>query len=475
MQAADAQANRFPLGIWSRVFDLPSVAIHLNYLPDGKILIFNEEGGGNNVGSSTAFVIDVQPYSDPSSTWIQVDNTGTNIFCAGHAFLPDGRLLVLGGHNGDPYFGTTDTFLFEYQGGYRWTRQNAPMNAGRWYPTAVTLPNGEVLVLSGTIIRGVPNTLPQVWQTNAGGGWRSLTNAQRAIANYPRAHVRPDGRVIITARERISPTLDTAGLGSWSDGATHPSFENRAYGTSVQYADGKFLVCGGATGAGGVRSAETLDLNEAVPTWRTINPMNFARRHGTGTLLPDGTVLVTGGSSSAGFNDAAGAILTAEMWEPATGIWWKMASSQIPRVYHSSALLLRDGRVLIAGGGRPAAKNWGVSNYNCEIFSPPYLFRGPAPQINYCATSLTYGQEFDIWTNDRDLVSHVRLVSMGSVTHAFNMNQRLKALSFTRIPNQPRVRVKMETNRNLLPPGHYLLFLLSNLGVPGIAWIVKVT
>jgi hypothetical protein len=470
-----AQASTQPQGAWTGVFDLPAVAIHLHQLPDGKILLFNEEGGRKRVGSSTAFVIDIPPYGIASTNWIQVDNTQSNLYCAGHAFLPDGRLLVIGGHNGDRYFGIADVHLLEYDGGYRWTPQNSPMNAGRWYPSALTLPNGEVLVLSGTIIKGVPNTLPQVWKTNEGGGWRDLSNAARSLANYPRIHVVPDGRVILVARERITSFLDPSGLGSWTEGPSRLTFEKRAYGTSVMFGDGDFIVVGGATRAGGIGSAETLSLREAVPQWRIAAPMAFGRRHCNGTLLPDGKILITGGTSSAGFNDAAGAIYAAELWDPATGQWATMASASIPRVYHSTAMLLRDGRVLVAGGGRPAATNYGISNYNAEIFSPPYLFQGPAPVISSAPLAVNYGQIFDVWTLDAATVSHVRLISLGSVTHSFNMNQRIKELSFVASTSEPRLSVTMESNPNVLPPGHYMLFLLSNLGVPGVASIVKVT
>jgi hypothetical protein len=87
----------------------------------------------------------------------------------------------------------------------------------------------------------------------------------------------------------------------------------------VNYDTGKYLVIGGATGAGGVNTAEILDLNSAAPAWQWTNPMTFGRRHCTATLLSDGKVLVTGGTTSVGFNDAAGVVLIPDLWDPATG------------------------------------------------------------------------------------------------------------------------------------------------------------
>jgi hypothetical protein len=110
--------------------------------------------------------------------------------------------------------------------------------------------------------------------------------------------------------------------------------------------DGKIMTAGGASGTGPTKTAEIIDLNVAAPQWRWTNPMMFARRHANATLLPDGTVLVTGGSSSTDFNNAAGAILAAELWDPVTESWTTMASGTSPRIYHSTAVLLPDGLVL---------------------------------------------------------------------------------------------------------------------------------
>ena len=118
-------------------------------------------------------------------------------------------------------------------------------------------------------------------------------------------------------------------------------------------------------------TAEVIDLNQFSPTWRAVGSMAFARRQLNATLLPDGTVLVTGGTSAPGGNNPAGAVRAAELWNPTTEEWTTLASSSaIPRIYHSTALLLPDARVLSMGGdGFPQT----------EIYSPPYLFweRGP--------------------------------------------------------------------------------------------------
>ena len=409
--------------------------------------------------------------------WFRIDNNVTNLFCAGHAFLPDGRLLVLGGHEGINYFGSVDTTTFEYQNGYRWVRQNAPMNAGRWYASAVTLANGEVLVLSGAVDgSNRQNTLPQVWRTNEGGGWRNLTSAALKLPNYPKIYVAPDGRVISIGPERLTRFLNTSDAGAWTPGPATRHPLKRVYGTSVMYGDGKFLVVGGSdkVGTPPTNTCETLDLNTPAPAWQWTNSLSFARKHCNATLLPDGKVLVTGGSNSVAFNDAAGAIFAAELWDPATGQWTRMSSARVPRIYHSSAVLLPDARVLVAGGGRPKAKNGGLNNTNCELFWPPYFGRGPRPVIWSAPPVVNYGQQFNIHTPDVANVAHVRLLSYGTTTHTFNMSQRLKSLAFSR-PTGTRLQVLMETDPKLLPPGYYMLFLLNQLEVPSFAWSIRVT
>ena len=102
-------------------------------------------------------------------------------------------------------------------------------------------------------------------------------------------------------------------------------------------------------------SAETIDLNVASPAWTQAAPMKYPRRQHNATSLADGTVLVTGGTSSPGFNDATNAVLPAELWNPATKQWTALAAMKVARCYHSTALLLPDGRVLSAGGGKPPA------------------------------------------------------------------------------------------------------------------------
>src|SRR5262249_5360280 len=132
-------------------------------------------------------------------------------------------------------------------------------------------------------------------------------------------------------------------------------------GSAVMYLPGKVMKTGGSYITGdhglykGIPSAATtyvLDMTQPSPGWQQTAPMDNARSHLNLTVLPDDTVLATGGSSDISGEFPQYAVYPAELWSPATQTWTTMASMQTPRMYHSTALLLPDGRVLSAGGGR---------------------------------------------------------------------------------------------------------------------------
>jgi hypothetical protein len=381
---------------------------------------------------------------------------GFDVFCSGHSFLPDGRLLVTGGHV-ENNVGLPHATIYNPVA-KTWT--SVPdMNAGRWYPTNTTLANGDVLVVSGSIdLNTGTNPLPQVFQAET-GAWRDLTSAVLSLDLYPRMHLAPNGKVFNSSPSTVTRYLDTSGSGGWTVVANQSYY--RDSGSSVMYDNGKILIAGG--GNPPTKTAQVIDLNSATPSWRSVAPMTFARRHQNATILPNGQVLVTGGTSGAGFNNATTPVLTAEIWDPVTEQWSILASAQIPRLYHSSAALLPDGTVLTTGG----------DDYpETEIYEPPYLFQGVRPTIGSAPASVTYGQTFSIGTPDAANIAQVTWVRLSSVTHAFDMDQRFNRLSFAR--KTGNLSVLAPASPNLAPPGYYLLFILNGSGVPSVAKYVRI-
>jgi len=441
-------------GQWTSMAPLPFFPTAMHVLPTGKVMFYGGDAQGSPPGSPATSAVAWDPATGQTTN---LAPPGYDLFCAGHSYLADGKLLLTGGHvlnfvglaNASTYDAVAD----------RWTAF-PNMNAGRWYPTNTTLANGDVLVTSGQIDtnRGV-DALPQVF-TAASGTWRDLTNAQLALDLYPRMHLAPNGKVFNSGPSGTTRYLDTSGTGTWTFVANRAA-GYRDYGSAVQYDTGKILFVGG--GDPPTSAAEVIDLTAPSPAWRSVASMANARRHLNATLLPDGKVLITGGTSGGGFNDTGSPVYATEIWDPATERWTTLASQSVGRFYHSVALLLPDGRVMSAGGnGHPEV----------EVFSPPYLFAGARPMISSAPAGVGYGQAFSVQTPDASSITAVTWIRLPSVTHAFDQNQRINRLAFTRASGV--LNVTAPSDPNLTPPGHYMLFILSSQGVPSVASIVQI-
>jgi hypothetical protein len=160
------------------------------------------------------------------------------------------------------------------------------------------------------------------------------------------------------------------------------------------------------------------------------------------------------------------AILPAELWSPDTETWRIVASMHGPRLYHSLALLMPDGRVWISGGGRIDDLTAPTDQFNNEFYSPPYLFKGARPTITSAPAVLQAGHQFTVQTPDAASIAKVSLMRFGAVTHTFNTGQRLRPLAFT--VGAGSLTVTAPTN-NLAAPGNYLLFIVNTNGVPSVA------
>jgi galactose oxidase len=436
-------------GEWSEPFTWPVVAVHLHLLPSKQVLSWGRTG---------------DPHLwDPESGNFTPVPTSTMVFCSGHTFLADGRLLVSGGHISDEH-GLPDVNVFDGATG-TWAPL-PPMHWGRWYPTSTTLADGQVVTMGGKDQDGVPVDTPEVW---TGDSWRRLAGAARALPYYPRTFVAPNGLLFYAGELPETAYLDVNGGGTWLPVATS-QYGRRDYGTAVMYRPGQVMIVGGSDPPDGAPTptAEVIDLNQPSPSWRYTAPMNYARRHLNATLLPDGTVLVTGGTASAGFSDPAGAVHAAELWDPATGLWSLLASNQVDRVYHSTTLLLPDGRLLHTGSGDGPGL---PRELNAELFSPPYLFKGPRPVVSSVPEAVEYGEQFPVLTPDAGAVVQVTLVRLSSVTHAFDQSQRFLELSFRR--SAGGVTILAPSSGALAPPGPYMIFLVNEAGVPSLASILR--
>jgi galactose oxidase-like protein len=470
-------------GKWGPLVNWDIVPLHMHLLPTGKLLAWGKfEPGGTVMGMPRLW----DPASGPptGAREIVVD---TMLFCSGHAFMPDGRLLISGGHKQDAkgidvtniFDPTSETFV-----------PGLPKMAfGRWYPTVTELTDGRMLTMAGRDSAGKVVTTPEIWENNQ---WVKLPGAGTLeIPYYPRNFIDPKNSLVFMAGERImsrwfDPDGSAAGgRGRWINGPSHIWQFNRDYGTAAMYEPGKILIAGGggdpgwgtpdAKSATPTATAEKIDLNAGTPTWQSAGSMSAPRRHLNSTILPDGQVLITGGTSGGGFVNINEGLAekAAEEWNPATNQWTTLAANSVMRVYHSVSILLPDATVLHGASGNAMAGAVPVPDENNhEIFSPPYLFKGARPTITGAPASVGYGQSFAVATPNAAQVTTVRWTHIGTVTHAFDFGQRANKLSFT--PTATGVSVTAPSGPNLAPPGYYILFILNRNGVPSTGKIIKV-
>ena len=453
-------------GQWGSVLNWPLEAIHSIMLPTGKVMVW-------------------QSWRTSSALWDPVtgafedtDFPSVNIFCSAHTWLPDGRLFVVGGQRPEgSLWGEPTADIYDPWTG-KWASQDPSvpdvpaMNQGRWYPSATTLGNGDILVTSGYFSPSPPfptrlNPLPQVYehQTNT---WRDLTDATQYTPEYPRMMLAPDGSAVMLADfASDSQRLDVTGTGQWSFLADNLAGGLRDYGPAVMYDAGKVAYLGG--GGNPTQKVHLLDLNDDYPQWTFgANDMAQPRRQNNATILADGTVLITGGTSLNN-NNPAGSVTTAEIWDPVTEQVTQVdTASNIYRGYHSTAILLPDGSVLVAGGEHDHNQaGTFVQNYNAEIYEPAYMHNGPRPTITNAPAAVSYGETFFVATPDAANIARALMVVPGAATHSQDWSQRANRLDVT----QPTggVEITLTGNSNEAPPGDYMLFLIDENGVPSVA------
>jgi Domain of unknown function (DUF1929) len=460
-------------GEWGPTFSTGIVALHASLVPHAN-------GGAAVLAWGHTGVPHLWVLSNSTPTFSPLGEP-VELFCAGHNYLPDGSLLVVGGHDEVKGDGHGIANVYRFANG-AWLTENS-MHFARWYPTATTLADGDIIVYAGSDNDHVSVPTPERY-SYATGTWTLLTKANRKLPYYPRSFLDPkNGKVFYAGEAPLGRWLDpqaNAGLGKWSLTAAR-QVANRNYGSAVMYEQGKILyVGGGGQSVNGdelpTNTAEIIDLKQTTPQWTLTGAMMYGRRHTNLTILADGQVLVTGGTSSKGFTNRTLARREAEVWNPSTGNWTLLAAESKVRVYHGVSLLLPDGRVLSAasGDGRNLPKET-----NGQIFSPPYLFAPngtPAarPQITgVSSAALQYGQSFTITTPQAASIAKVHLIRFSSVTHAFNQSQTLYRAVFTAAGGV--LSVTAPATGRVAPPGPYLLFIVDDQGVPSEGKVVSLS
>jgi Domain of unknown function (DUF1929) len=369
------------------------------------------------------------------------------------------------------------------------------MEHGRWYPTLIPLGDGRILATTGTNEFGTGLNKALETYSAATNTWQ----VQQFAAGFPGlplyAHLflLADGRVFFSGGRMDDPldvqpcifdlTQNPVPTKPVPD-LLAPDTRNQSASVLLPPAQAQqVLICGG----GPVGMADQTDATDAVsvvdltagdPHYVAATPMGLPRLHLNAVLLPDRTVFVGGGSLKQ--EDQPLARLEAEIYDPASDTWSLMAAATVPRLYHSTALLLADGRVVAAGGNPEGGSQvaWEPPDpheeMRLEVFSPPYLFRGPRPQLAAAPATAGYGETVTITTPQAGTIRWVSLVKNGVTTHSFDSGQRLVDLPITSRAGDT-LQAAVPANPNLAPPGWYMLFLVDQDGVPSTASWIQLT
>lgn len=511
-------------------------ATDLNDDPFGSLGAPGRPGDGFTGSTAEKLGVPAQePVSPPDDT---SENDG-NIFCADIAQLADGRNLLVGGtdYYNEPSVldrsdgAPADVGVLELEGlrsskifDYRTDEfsQTESMEYGRWYPTAVTMPDGDVLVASGVRKLIKSSQLGQVrrsetfdaetetWSTNYTG-----PGSETTMPLAPRLNLMPNGTVFFNA---VGQQFGTNGFAidealhllqqsydpetqQWTmhgpalGGARGAAFQ-AMLPLTAPYEEGTLLTFGGSVLAPSPGSS----LGSTLSTLTTVGPdgeidnrltsgqLNHRRWFSDGVVLPDGTVLAINGGDKDSLVTPGLEIAErrTESYDPETDTWTELAASGRDRHYHNTSVLLGDGRVLVGGlspvgtlygkhadAGGPFANNDKDSSF--EIYSPPYLFWGERPEITDAPAGVAWGQDFDFGVGADDEVSTVTLMRLMSPQHNHDSDQR--SIVLEHVQDGDRVSAAAPPSGNVAPPGYYYLFVnrMTDKGeVPSIAKIVHV-
>ena len=473
--AAPAQAQ------WSAPLPLTLVPTAAANLPNGKLLLWSAQsrfGNTDRPGNTYTNIFD--PVTGQSVEEV-VRTTDHNMFCPGTTNLPDGRVLVNGGASSGA------TSLYDAATG-TWA-PGPTMNIPRAYNANTLLPDGSVFTIGGSWNGGQGNKNGEIW--TAAGGWRRLPGVPIAPMvgpdpggiyrgdNHMWLYPVADGRILQAGPSAAMNWIDPRG-----DGATNPAGPRgddpySINAATVMYDIGKVLKTGGATAyenTDASNTAHVLDLNGGTVNVRRIGSMAYQRAFHSAVVLPNGEVLIVGGQTLPVPYSDNRAVLAPELWNPATERFTVLPPMQVPRTYHSTALLLPDARVASIGGGL-CGDGCPSNHADLQILTPHYLLNedGSAatrPVITSGATEIAYGSNLAIGTDSA--VTAFAMVRLSSATHTVNNDQRRIPLQFTATGGN-RYALAMPTNPWVALPGYWMLFALNADGVPSVAKTIRIS
>jgi FtsP/CotA-like multicopper oxidase with cupredoxin domain len=407
-------------------------------------------------------------------------STDENIWSGAHAYLNDaaGTILLFGGyHNGPtpPLSPDTERRAFLFNPTSNSFSHASDLHAKRFYPTCVTLPDGRAMTLFGQdTIAGTTTASLEVFTPGGAGTWTAPKALPFNFFYYPWTFVLPNGELFIAGPQKPARRFDWTATPVIDDPAKQYNQIASQRGVNMDgtavllplrppHHAARIFVAGGQP-ADAMQSAEWIDLSVLTPkpAWQALPDMNVPRDKVNSVLLPDGRVFIAGGIDT--LVDGG----PAEIFDPEDpNAGFELGPSmKYKRGYHSTAILLPDGSVLV--GGDP---NGGTTP--CERYRPSYFFK-PRPSLISAPATVAHGAAFSIDTPTPAGISEVVLMRPGAVTHAFNQAQRYVGCAITGT-SATAVNATMPPNGNVAPPGYYLLFVVDHDRVPSEGRWIRLT
>ncbi|KAI9745488.1 MAG: hypothetical protein M1818_001022 [Claussenomyces sp. TS43310] len=470
---------------------ITSVAIN------GKVTFLEKHGTGEPNGTG-AYELDLSEINDFSAAW-RTMHLQTDVFCAAGLTLPDkvGRQINVGGWSGQSTFGVR-LYWPDGSAGVPGTNDwqenvnEVTLQAGRWYPSAMIMANGSILVVGGEVgSNSAPTPSLEILPNPPGGRMLYMEWLNRTDPNnlYPFLYVLPSGGIFVgyynEARILDPVTFATIKQLPNMPGTVQSFLAGRTYpleGTAMilpqhaPYTDPvTVLVCGGSTtGAGmAIDNCISTQPEAADPEW-VIERMPYQRVMSCMTALPDGTYLILNGAFQgvAGFGLATRPNLGALLYDPTKSVTQRMtvmATTIVARMYHSEAILLPDGRVMVSGSDPEDDVN--PEEYRVEQFLPPYLLSGLArPSYTISNTDWSYGQSVTIKVSiPSGATPRASLMGAVASTHGNSMGQRtlFPAISCS----GTTCTITAPPNANVSPPGWFQLFVLDGPTPSNATWV----
>ncbi len=487
--AAVAAAAPADIGQWSEPYTVPISGVSAVLLNNGQVLFWSYDPAhwGDPAASNSGLTY----LFNPTTREGQFISTPENIWCGGHTLLSDGRVFTAGGNLRYPdpsapagstgWEGDLSAYTFSPVS-RTWIKQ-PDMKVGRWYPTATKLPNNTVVITSGYNETGNQKITDIVELFTPSAGMNGVGTIRQVATKpitglYPFQYVIPSGQMLQAGPAFTNSYLLNTTDWSWVRTPnmlySHPGNSNGITYVDATTAPARQLVmiAGGTTG---VSNNEYMDANSPMTGWREYPKWKRARHNSNTIILPDGSLFTVGGNSQK--SNYGGTLFSAELYnktaDDVSGTWSEVAPNTIPAAYHSSALLLPNGTVMLSQDDKNKTVE-AAANHKVQIYSPPYLFKGARPKMGAPNTG-TRGQPIAITATPatgRNIVKAV-LVAPGSVTHGNDMHQRLINLPITVSGNN--VSADIPAAAQLVPPGYYMLFIVDSAGVPSIAKFIRIS